>query len=64
MLKATEYIRKKVKMKEKDNKELQTEQKIKIAKEHQKKWLKIKIIIYSISTLIGLIILLIAVNKH
>ncbi|WP_342219132.1 hypothetical protein [Spiroplasma endosymbiont of Amphimallon solstitiale] len=51
-------------MKEKDNKELQTEQKIKIAKEHQKKWLKIKIIIYSISTLIGLIILLIAVNKH
>ncbi len=64
MLKATEYIRKKAKMKEKDNKELQTEQKIKIAKEHQKKWLKIKIIIYSISTLIGLIILLIAVNKH
>ncbi|WP_342218868.1 hypothetical protein [Spiroplasma endosymbiont of Amphimallon solstitiale] len=51
-------------MEEKDKKELEVEQKIKIVKEHQKKWLKIKIIIYSISTLIGLIILLIAVNKH
>lgn len=50
-------------MEEKDNKKL-IEQKIKIAKENQKKWLKIKIIITLISTLIGLIILLITVSKN
>ncbi|WP_342218670.1 hypothetical protein [Spiroplasma endosymbiont of Amphimallon solstitiale] len=50
-------------MEEKEKKEL-IEQKIRIAKEHQKKWLKIKIIIYSISTLIGLIILLITISKN
>ncbi|WP_342218280.1 hypothetical protein [Spiroplasma endosymbiont of Amphimallon solstitiale] len=50
-------------MEEKEKKEL-IEQKIKIVKEHQKKWLKIKIIITLISTLIGLIILLITVSKY
>ncbi|WP_425382172.1 hypothetical protein [Spiroplasma endosymbiont of Melieria omissa] len=54
-------------MEEINEKELEKKiikEKIKIAKEHQKKFLKIRIIIFSISTLIGLIILLISVSKY